>query len=70
MLTMLLMTHPDSELIDKAGGTGRIAKLCFVSSQAVSQWRRCGIPDARRMFLALKVPAIFGEKRGRLSKAA
>ena len=54
--------HADSLLIDEIGGTVRTAEICEVSSQAVSQWRKEGIPAARRMFLELKFPAVFGKK--------
>ena len=51
--------HPDSAIIDRLGGTGRLADLCDVSSQAVSQWKRTGIPSARRAFLKLLNPGAF-----------
>jgi hypothetical protein len=44
----------DSELIDKLGGSGAVARLCGVTSQAVSVWRRKGIPDLRRRLLMLE----------------
>jgi len=55
MVTIMVMnrikhgTH--SDLIDSLGGTVKVADLCRVSSQAVSKWRREGIPEARLMFL-------------------
>lgn len=52
-------THPDSELIDALGGTTEVAALCKVSPQAVSHWRRDGIPKARRMYLRLLKPEAF-----------
>ena len=51
--------HPDSELIDALGGSGSVAALCKVTSQAVSMWRRNGIPDARRMYLEVVRPEAF-----------
>jgi len=53
--------HPDSQIISRLGGPARIGQLCDVSSQAVSQWRRAGIPKARRMYLALLNPAAFAQ---------
>jgi hypothetical protein len=44
----------DSALIDKLGGSGAVARLCGVTSQAVSVWRRKGIPDLRRRLLMLE----------------
>ena len=48
-----------SELIDKAGGTAKVAALCDVSMAAVSQWRESGIPRARLMYLRLAMPDVF-----------
>ncbi|ALP62382.1 Cro/CI family transcriptional regulator [Paraburkholderia caribensis] len=36
-----------SELINRAGGVARLAKLLCVSSQAVSKWPDAGIPPLR-----------------------
>lgn len=46
----------DKEIIEKLGGTCSVAALCRVSPQAVTQWKRKGIPVARRMFLEAKYP--------------
>ncbi|MBK9363039.1 MAG: hypothetical protein IPM99_18995 [Rubrivivax sp.] len=51
--------HPDSVVIDRMGGSVAVARVCRVTSQAVSQWRRSGIPPARRQFLELLVPHVF-----------
>lgn len=50
----------DSDIIDKLGGTGEVANMCAVTPQAVSQWRDDGIPAARRMYLKLLRPDVFG----------
>jgi len=52
-------THPDSALIDALGGPVRVGELCKVTPQAVSMWRRAGIPQARRMFLEVVRPEAF-----------
>lgn len=49
----------DSQRIDLLGGPVAVGKLCEVTSQAVTQWRRDGIPRARRMYLALLRPDLF-----------
>lgn len=49
----------DSKLIDKLGGTAKVAKLCEVSRAAVSQWRNDGIPRARLMFIKVVRPDVF-----------
>ena len=46
----------DSELIDVLGGPARVAEICDVTPQAVSQWRDDGIPDARLQLLAVLYP--------------
>jgi hypothetical protein len=49
----------DSKIIDILGGTTAVAGLCKVKPPSVSEWRRCGIPDARRQFLELLRPDAF-----------
>jgi hypothetical protein len=51
--------HPDSSVVDRLGGTTEVARMCRVRSQAVSQWRRAGIPSARRDYLQLLRPDAF-----------
>lgn len=53
-------THPDSQIIDALGGTAAVAALCNIKSPSVSEWRRVGIPPARRQFLELLRPEAFG----------
>lgn len=53
-------TNDDSVLIDALGGTVATAALCEVRPQAVSQWRRGGIPKARLMYLRLLRPELIG----------
>jgi hypothetical protein len=49
----------DTEIIDALGGTKAVAELCNVTKGAVSQWRKDGIPDSRRMYLKLLRPDAF-----------
>lgn len=51
--------HPDNEIIDAFGGTVALAKVCECEPQAVSQWRRSGIPKARRQYLRALRPDLF-----------
>ncbi|MNV15077.1 hypothetical protein D3C71_1057800 [compost metagenome] len=51
--------HPDSDIIDDLGGTAAVARLCKVKDPSVSEWRKTGIPDARRMFLEAIRPGAF-----------
>jgi hypothetical protein len=51
--------HPDSEIIDRLGGTMAVTRLCEVKSASVSKWRITGIPRARKMYLRLIRPDAF-----------
>lgn len=64
IVTMLGMAHLEhSKLIDSLGGTGAVADLCGgITSQAVSKWRRTGIPIPWLKFLELKRPELFEQK--------
>lgn len=48
-----------NRVIDALGGTAAVADLCDVNMQAVSQWRRNGIPGARRQYLRAVRPDVF-----------
>lgn len=54
--------HPDSKIIDRLGGPAEIGRLFEISPQAVSMWRREGIPKARRMYLELARPEAFRDE--------
>lgn len=54
-------SHPDSLIIDALGGTAEVARLCAVKAPSVSDWRKTGIPRARRMYLELIRPDAFGK---------
>jgi hypothetical protein len=58
MLTIKGMSthHPHSKIIDSLGGTVAVAEMCRVTSQAVSKWRKDGIPEARLMYLQIAKP--------------
>jgi predicted transcriptional regulator len=52
-----------SSIVKELGGTGAVADLCHVSSQAVSQWiAKKKIPQARLLFLQLLKPELFEEE--------
>ncbi|MFJ0392424.1 helix-turn-helix domain-containing protein [Bordetella bronchiseptica] len=53
------MRHPDSDIIDALGGTAAVARLCKVKDPSVSDWRKTGIPAARRMYLETIRPEAF-----------
>ena len=55
---MNALRHPDSAVIDALGGTNKVAELCRVKPPSVSDWRKTGIPDARRMFLEVVRPDV------------
>lgn len=56
--------HEDSEIIDRLGGPSEVARLCRIRPQAVSQWRRNGIPAPRRQYLELAQPHAFSVAAG------
>jgi hypothetical protein len=49
------------KIIDKIGGTTAVARLCDLTTGAVSQWRSAGIPKAWRKFLRAVRPDVFAE---------
>jgi hypothetical protein len=50
----------DNQLIDELGGPTKVAEICGgISPQAASQWRRHGIPSARRMFFEAKFGDLY-----------
>jgi hypothetical protein len=50
----------DSEIIDRLGGTSEVARICQIKPPSVSEWRATGIPSARRQYLELLRPDVFG----------
>lgn len=50
-------------LIDKLGGTCRVAEICGITTGAVSQWRTNGIPSYRLDFFRLLRPDLFSEEQ-------
>lgn len=64
MITMSFMEHiAHSKLIDKIGGTVAAARVFEVSPQAVSKWRRDGIPRARLMYIKAIRPDLFDDNQ-------
>ncbi|MFJ0380966.1 helix-turn-helix domain-containing protein [Bordetella bronchiseptica] len=55
------MSHqnPDSELIDRLGGTVKVAMICGITTGAVSQWRTNGMPKPWKLFFRTKSPKVF-----------
>jgi hypothetical protein len=58
---MIMMTD-SSKIIDRLGGNSEVSRLFSISSQAVSKWRREGIPEPRLMYLRLARPEVFVEE--------
>lgn len=57
-------------MIERLGGPSEVARLCRIRPQAVSQWKKSGIPDARRDFLQLLRPAAFSANTDEVPRAA
>lgn len=51
-----------SKIIDRLGGNSEVSRLFEISSQAVSKWRREGIPNPRMMYLKLARPDVFEDE--------
>lgn len=43
-----------NQMIDALGGTAALARQCDITMQAVSYWRRVGMPMIWAMYLRLK----------------
>jgi hypothetical protein len=54
--------HPDEKIIEALGGTFAVASLCKIKPPSVSEWKQKGIPEARRQFLELLRPDVFGKQ--------
>ena len=50
-------------IINCLGGTSETARICGVKPQAVSQWRKNGIPVAWLMYLRLLRPDVFADQQ-------
>jgi len=55
--------HPDSEKIDRLGGTAAVARMFGIAQPSVSKWRKIGIPPARLMYLSVVRPDLFQAAR-------
>lgn len=54
------MNHlSDDQIISRLGGPVKVARMCEITPQAVSMWRRNGIPRLRRQLLLLLNPDVF-----------
>lgn len=51
--------HPDAAIVDALGGPTVVGRIFQINSQAVSAWKKSGIPRARRMYLELVHPDAF-----------
>ena len=49
----------DNAIIDALGGTTKTAAIFEIVPQAVSRWRRNGIPPTQRKYLRLLRPEVF-----------
>jgi DNA-binding transcriptional regulator YdaS (Cro superfamily) len=45
----------DAQLIELAGGTAEVSRLCEVSMAAVAQWKRNGIPRDKLVYMAARI---------------
>lgn len=47
------------KIIESLGGTSKVAGMCDITPQAVSQWKENGIPKPWLLYLRLKKPKVF-----------
>ncbi len=52
----------DENLIDRLGGTSKVAEMCEVTTGAVSQWRKNGIPGYRLQYFKAARPDLFYDR--------
>lgn len=62
--------HPDAELISELGGTYAVARIFDIRPPSVTRWKVRGIPPARRMYLELAYPELFGRPRKLLKRVS
>ena len=48
----------DSQIIDALGGPTRVAAIFGIEPPSVSEWRKKGVPSARKQTLALMFPDV------------
>ena len=53
------MINHDNVLIDRYGGNCALARRVGITSQAISRWRKNGIPKPWRMYLLAVYPDLF-----------
>ena len=51
----------DAQIIEDLGGTYAVAAICDVKPPSVSEWKKTGIPKARRQYLELLKPEVFNQ---------
>lgn len=53
-----------SKLIDALGGNKKVAKTCDITEQAVSQWRKKGMPKPWQKLFKQRNPKVFSQFQG------
>lgn len=54
-----------SDIIDRMGGTSKVAQFFGICPASVSEWRQKGIPKARLLTLKYAKPELFDKPRKR-----
>jgi hypothetical protein len=62
---MAKQKHPDSEIIDRLGGTGEVAKYTELTTGAISQWRWNGMPEPWKKYFKTIRPDAFSKGKGK-----
>ena len=62
--------HPDEKIISALGGTYAVASIFDIRPPSVTRWKVRGIPPARRMYLEVVYPELFGRPRKLIKRVA
>lgn len=62
--------HPDEKIISELGGTYAVARIFDIRPPSVTRWKVRGIPRARRMYLEVVYPELFGRPRKLLKRVS
>lgn len=70
MDAIVLKATEARRVIELLGGTTKVARLCRVKPPSVTDWKKTGLPSARRQYLELLRPDVFGPAPVNHSEAA
>ena len=51
------------QIIDALGGPAKVSREFKITSEAVTQWKRNGIPHGRMMYIKVAYPKLFRKSK-------